>query len=297
MAETNAEKLKSLEDRLGEAETLIEGLKNEITSTRQQMEEARNFVNENLPTAQASINDIRAHRESSVAAANEIQSLTSQSKEKLEELKESLDEILGDEGLKNRAQAAIAEIEEQREAQKNEYDALLEKVNALLPGAASVGLAQAYRDRKDSYTWSSLFWPAIFIIAIGAVVVIGIVSFSEVTGAHTLEEAYVKVIARLPYYIAAIWLAAFASKRQSQNKRLQEEYAHKESLALSLEGYKRQVQEMEDDSLMNKLMDSAVAMVAFNPSTTLDGKHGDDSHPLYGFFNAFRSKGSESKEE
>ncbi len=289
--------MKVLEERLNEAESTVEALKNEVATARQQMEEAKNYIGENLPIAQSSINDIRAHRASSVTAANEIQSLSSQSKETLEELKEATNEMLAEGGLQDQAKVSIQTINEQKDKQQQDFEELMTKINTLLPGAASVGLAHAYKTQKDSYKGGGILWPTVFIIAVGAIVAVGVVSFSDITTAPTLEEAVVKLIARLPYYLAAVWLAAFASRRQSQNKRLQQEYAHKETLALSLQGYKREIEELGNPTLMTKLMDSVVEMVGFNPSTTLDGKHGDDGSPLHSFFGLGKKPKEKKSEE
>ena len=45
--------------------------------------------------------------------------------------------------------------------------------------------------------------------------------------ALTLNEALIALLKDLPFFIPTIWLAAYASKQQSQNKRLQQEYALK----------------------------------------------------------------------
>ena len=69
----------------------------------------------------------------------------------------------------------------------------------------------------------------------------------------------------------------FASKRRSENQRLQQEYAHKEAVAKSYIGYKEQIDELgEDDKvLLKKLLDSSINTVSYNASESLDKKHGD----------------------
>jgi hypothetical protein len=42
-----------------------------------------------------------------------------------------------------------------------------------------------------------------------------------------------------------VWLAFFASKQQAQNKRLQEEYAHREAMSKSFAGYKREAEKLD----------------------------------------------------
>ena len=82
---------------------------------------------------------------------------------------------------------------------------------------------------------------------------------------------------KLPFYIPLVWLAYFSSKRRSEFQRLQQEYAHKEALAKSYDSYRRQIDELgsEGDELRRDLLAKSVDAIAFNASSSLDGKHGD----------------------
>ncbi len=84
---------------------------------------------------------------------------------------------------------------------------------------------------------------------------------------------------KLPLYVPLVWLALYASKRRSENQRLEQEYAHKEALAKSYSSYKQQIKELkqEDQLLLIKLLDSAIAAMANNASDVLDKKHGDST--------------------
>ena len=60
--------------------------------------------------------------------------------------------------------------------------------------------------------------------------------------------------------------------------RLQQEYAHKEALAKSYQGFKKQIEGLgndKDDILLKQLLQAAIEGVSFNASGTLDGKHAD----------------------
>ena len=59
---------------------------------------------------------------------------------------------------------------------------------------------------------------------------------------------------KLPLYLPVIWLAFFATTRRSESQRLQQEYAHKESLAKSYNNYKQQILALGDnDKAMQKI--------------------------------------------
>ena len=93
---------------------------------------------------------------------------------------------------------------------------------------------------------------------------------------------------RLPFVGGAIWLGWYAGKQRSQNKRLQQEYAHKENVAKLYYSLKREVEELETGGdnarlariLKVRLMRVLVNSMGHNPSTTLDSKSHDDNGPM-----------------
>ena len=200
-------------------------------------------------------------------------------------------------GLVSRIETEHEEMQTKRTSEEEAHEKLREKIEALLPGATSVGLAEAFKVQKDTYWWGGLVWPAIFITSVGTIVLVGTLSFHEVSAAQSINEAYVKLLARLPFYLAAVWLASFASKRQSQNKRLQQEYAHKETVSRSLEGYKREVEELDESGeILKGLMIVVVGMLGYNPSETLDKHHGSDKSPVASLFDWLRGRGKKPNE-
>ena len=59
--------------------------------------------------------------------------------------------------------------------------------------------------------------------------------------------------------------------------RLAEEYAHKEALAKSYEGFKQQIIDMDINTkaMLAELLEVLLKAVSLNAARTLDGKHGD----------------------
>ena|SRR3989344_3176781 len=290
MSNTLQDRLVALKVGFKELEEKLTGLQEDISATQEVFDDAKKYINDTLPTSKQASDDIRAYKETSQSTTQEIQTLLGQIKESLIAVAEGENNILGERqtdgtrqgGLRASLTEALEGMQNQTETQAEEYEELRGKIEGLLPGATSLGLAQAYKIQKDTYWWGGIIWPTIFILAIALIVLVGFFSFKEVTAAITIEEATVKLLARLPFYLAAIWLASFASKRQSQNKRLQQEYAHKEAVSRSLEGYKREIAQSTD--AMPKLLTAVVEMLGSNPSETLDKHHGDDRSPVVAFF-------------
>ena len=102
-------------------------------------------------------------------------------------------------------------------------------------------------------------------------------SFSTLKNLSSIEEITKYILYSLPITLPLIWVAVYASKRRSENQRLEQEYAHKEALARSYISYKKQISELgkEDSELLEKLILEAINAISYNASKTLDKKHGD----------------------
>tara|TARA_R110001583_G_scaffold116547_4_gene267327 strand:+ start:770 stop:1654 length:885 start_codon:yes stop_codon:yes gene_type:complete len=185
------------------------------------------------------------------------------------------------EALKFKITELRSELEELHSDWEEKYGTLSTKIESLLPGATSAGLAKSYHDQKKSYKTPNILWSIVFIGTM-----IGMVWYAVTTieDSETVGGAFMNILARTPFFVPTIWLALFASKQQSQNRRLEQEYAHKESLAKSYEGYKREIAKLPESSNNNEIMEKLVASLidasSYNPSETLEKKSHNDSPPL-----------------
>jgi hypothetical protein len=185
------------------------------------------------------------------------------------------------EDLKNQIGTFLAE-------QQAKFLSQFKEVESLLPGATSAGLAEAYQKQKLSYTKPIQLWSAIFMVAIAAMTGLSIyLIYQQIQSTQelTLNAALISLLKDLPFFIPTIWLAAYASKQQSQYKRLQQEYAFKETNAKSFHGHKMQIEQLMKDAdtdkdLLSQLVAQLVIITAYNPSETLDNKTHEDSPPI-----------------
>ncbi len=189
------------------------------------------------------------------------------------------------EALKSKLNVLKGELEDLHSDWESKYGTLSTKIEALLPGATSAGLAKSYYDQKKSYQTPNIIWSIVF-----AATMVGMVYYAVQTVSDSIDlaSAFRNILSRAPFFIPTIWLANFASKQQSQNRRLEQEYAYKESLAKSYEGYKREIEKLpaseEKTEIMEKLIRSMVDAAGFNPSSTLEKKSHNDSPPMFGRF-------------
>jgi hypothetical protein len=199
-------------------------------------------------------------------------------------------------GLKDIIEGYETDIKKKKSEWEESCNTLFKKIEGLLPGATSTGLASAYQEQGKKYKQPYWLWSIAFLL-----VTIGMIIFSICTlhDATTVQDALIKIISRTPFFVPAIWLAVFASKQQSQNRRLQEEYAHKETLSKSYESYKRELEKLPESpekiKLLEKLLEAMVNMVNDNPSHTLQMRHHNDRPPvILDLFDKFKGKKEEN---
>jgi len=200
-----------------------------------------------------------------------------------------------EESLKFKLNNLKTQHEELHGEWEGKYETLTTKIEDLLPGATSAGLAKSYYDQKNSYKWPNIIWSAVFALTMIGMVYYAIQTISESTD---LGNVFMNILSRAPFFIPTIWLALFASKQQSQNRRLEQEYAYKESLAKSYDGYKREIENLleseEKNEIMEKLVRTMIDTAGFNPSSTLEKQSHNDKPPILGNFFG-RKRTDESK--
>ena len=199
-------------------------------------------------------------------------------------------------GLEHELNERKNKIDTFHKEQQKIIKGLTEKINTLLPAATSAGLASAYRDLKEEAANESWWYTRYFAMSVASLFAAGIIIYWSNPEISNLEQLFYKLFISSPIFTPIIWLCLFVSKRRSEYSRLEQEYAHKEALAKSYDGYKREINKLksEDKLLLTSLLGAAVNSLAFNPSTTLDKKHGDTA-PIAGasidFFKNSRQDG------
>lgn len=195
-------------------------------------------------------------------------------------------------GLKAELDARTKQLEAFEADQELKHKTLFDRINSLLPGATSAGLASAYCALKESFdtpikNYTKYFYGSLGLIALGSAIFtieqISIlppsITFVKIKG---WDELFRGLAGKAGFIIPVVWLALFSATRRNQYERLQQEYAHKEALASSYESYKKQLQDLNSDSddLQRELISKAIDAIAYNASSTLDGKHQKEKLPL-----------------
>jgi hypothetical protein len=257
--------------------------------------------------------EIKTAKESLTTKVTEFDTLNEKSKAIQKEIEETHDKIFGKndadgkpikgylqdtEELKNNVATFLSD-------QQGKFKGQFDEIKSLLPDATSAGLAAAYQEQKKSYNIPIYLWSVVFFVTIGGMTYLGgyiIYQHFLSTKIDTLNDALISLLKDLPFFIPTIWLAAFASKQQSQYKRLQQEYAFKETNAKSFHGHKEQIERLlkddgADKELLSALVAQLVVITAQNPSSTLDNKSHEDSSPLLKVIEKYLPSFGKSKEK
>ena len=198
-------------------------------------------------------------------------------------------DLQGDEqskGLEAELNERMAALIQFKDDQSEKYKTLFEKIESLLPGATSVGLARAYAEERQKFKAPVKKYTNIFYVTIGLLIISGFtipIQGFQLTPPigitweplNDWDSILKGILQKTPYVAPLLWLAIFSTKRRSQYERLEQEYAHKEVLASSYESYRKQIEILKIgiDDLQKDLIQKAMDAISFNPSLTLDGSN------------------------
>lgn len=247
---------------------------------------------------------LKESEEKILASDKQLSALLSQADTKIAELETFHNKIFGTtdvrtgepiQGLKQEIELRIEQIDGYEREQHKKHAAMFDKIDDLLPGANSAGLASAYKKMKESFdlpikNYTVYFYCSLGLLGVGSLL-LWVESFSlwplalNFVGIRPWEELLRGMLGKAAFFIPVVWLAIFSATRRSQYERLQQEYAHKEAFASSYDSYKKELGELGGDTseLQKELIAKAISAVAFNASGTLDGKDHVEKPPLLRF--------------
>lgn len=155
-----------------------------------------------------------------------------------------------------------------------------EKIDGLLTNASKIGLAKSFQDRRKSLEdtqklWGVIFLAGIALMAWGVIFEQGILP--PIVGKNGVDIN--AVLVRMLFAAPLVWLTWFAARQFSNNARLIEDYAFKESSALAYHGYKNEFLGDQDHETLTVLRKVAAENFGANPSRMLSGQ--EAASPLH----------------
>ena len=162
----------------------------------------------------------------------------------------------------------------------------LKAIEGLLPGATSAGLASAFNSRRQDFTRPQIWWQSLFIASLLALLALAMwepFSHPASTGELTWNAVGLFVLHRLPFALPLIWLAFHAGHRAALAQRVGEDYAFKEVVSRSFEGYRREMAEIDGkaapDSALSDFCASVLRVITSPPGRIYE-KHKLNNTPL-----------------
>ena len=208
----------------------------------------------------------------------ETQALLAQAKAAEENLKKVLDHLSKSDdiasGHEKRVEALSAKVQE-----------LNDRVEGLLPGATSAGLASSFNKQRSRFQGPQRQWLATFISCIAALVLLAVPSFLSAIGwTHSSDQswsaAWRSVTLRLPILFPVIWLAIYAGRNYMMSLRMEEDYAYKEAISTAFEGYKREMEKIaasdgENPTPLTTLCTNILRAISERPGRIYEGRQKD----------------------
>jgi hypothetical protein len=192
--------------------------------------------------------------------------------------------------------------EKRVEALTQELQGLVDKVEGLLPGATSAGLASSFNKQRSRFERPQRQWLLTFVICIGVLVLLALPSFLSAVGwtSHPTDQSWTSalrsLILRLPIMAPVVWLAIYAGRNYMMSLRMEEDYAYKEAISTAFEGYKREMEKITGDENQNPtplttLCTNILKAIAERPGRIYEGKPRDIN--LLGEIQSLAEKGAE----
>lgn len=184
------------------------------------------------------------------------------------------------------------------ESATEDFRKLNEKVEGLLPHAASAGLASAFREQRTRFKSPQKWWLVAFVAAVVLLFALAIPEFwREIFSARqgapenlSWDTVLRQVLHRLPLAVPLVWLAIYAGRNYSMALRMEEDYAYKEAVSTAFEGYKREMGTIPSNigsgaAPLVTLCENILNAIAQRPGRIYEGQH-QDVTPLTPMVNA-----------
>lgn len=168
-------------------------------------------------------------------------------------------------------------IEYQRELEelKTQFQSTASNIEDLLPAATGVGLAKAFNLRKKDLSLTIIMSAVGFTISILGFALLGYLSLQESSTIKTLEDFFLFSLERSPFIVGLILLEEFTRRQYNNTRKLEEDYAYKETLSIAFDGYKKAMSEIDDEekeSLSKEFSRNVLEMLNRRPGRLLESE-------------------------
>lgn len=155
----------------------------------------------------------------------------------------------------------ISETNTKNLEQQTEIQKTIEDSNRL-------GMAGAFKKRKDELRIPLLFWTTVSIITLVGLVALSYSLVQDILGSKViLDSLFVKV----PIFASSVWLGWFSARQFGYVSRIREDYSYKYAVSMAFEGYKNATREI-DEEMLKQLLQLTIFNISKNPIEIYDSK-------------------------
>ena len=293
MKETEQEKIQSYIDE--QIEKKLQGARSQIDLINDYLENAKALldrVNGMRSQAQELHQKYKEQEEDLLNNINNTQTEANEFylkyKEQREDLLESISKAQTEANefylkYKEQVKTQMNKAEELLKTQNDKTEELHIKIEELLPGATTAGLATNYKTAQNNKGWRYFAYWLGFLASLAYMIAvlpfnIDIFPFNIFSFKFLIEETdlvWYHWIYRIIAISPVIWLAWYCQRNISQITRIQEEYHHKERVMRMYEGFMREVGKLPDDAsikgidMQKRLLDTMIETIGKNPAEVL----------------------------
>lgn len=258
------EKYNSLLVELERADGIYENTKNKIETIRENYSESQNLVDK--------FTQINGKFEKHIGGmentASEIHECFIQVERDSAEIEKFVDTI-------NTQEVRLAKAEEETNNLINGNKKLDKKARELLGLAVGSALGKTFNERKDELKTSERYWNIATFCSMGLLLIAAVLVYIELYNGTAGNTVAASKISLLIPVSAAVW---FTASNHNRERKLLEEYAFKSSISLSLDSYRKVLNEELSDNEKEKISDFLINSIEKIYSSPLENisKHSPD---------------------
>jgi len=242
---------------------------------------AENRAEQSAKESTSSAAAISEEHEATAEMVEKTKALLAEAQTAHENLKMVLDHLAKSDEIATGHEKRVADL-------TGELQNLVLRVEGLLPGATSAGLASSFNKQRSRFTSPQRQWLRTFVVCIGVLVVLALPSFLAAIGLNwsgqrtdeSWSAAWRNLVLRLPIVFPVVWLAIYAGRNYMMSLRMEEDYAYKEAISTAFEGYKREMEkigadESEKPTPITILCTNILRAISERPGRIYEGRQKD----------------------
>lgn len=258
-------KLAGIYTELGQLKTELESYKNSLANSQQ---EASGIV-ESIKTIQS---ESQAQIEAIKQVSNEINSIKDTVEQAKVQVEEKRDNITTLETKVTEQSQKLTEGEQKYTELTTQISELKEEVKKQLTVATAGTLAGSFASRQKDLKFGRRLWLFFFVISAVTFVVTGYIVIEQIIHANLLNSPLplIRIFITIPLF----YVVKFCADSYRKERDLEEEYAFKSAVSLSLAGYQKLLKDELPDGSNQQVIDFITSSISriYSPPRKGDNK-------------------------